>query len=162
MRKGIAAFLSILVCFQGVAWAAPSCERPQDAMAVHVAAIQQQMMVAALVCHDVQAYNGFVLSHQSALQASDRTLQAFFLTANLQTGFDDYNAFKTERANAFSLRSLHDPQFCDQVNANFMAAEGRPLEAVVAEQPYPAETGAIQCDMPALGAPTTEAELTRR
>lgn len=162
MRKSIAAFLSTLVCFQGLAWAAPSCERPQDALAVHVAAIQQEMMVAALVCHEVRAYNDFVLSHQAALQASDRTLQAFFLASNIHTGFDDYNAFKTERANAFSLRSLHDPQFCDQVNANFTAAEGRPLEAVVAEQPYPTEMGAIQCDMPAMGSPTTEAELTRR
>lgn len=162
MRKGIAVLLSVLVSAQGaVCWAAPNCERPQDALALRASAMQQEMMVAALVCHDIEAYNHFVLGHRSELQNSDRALQAFFLSNNIKSGFEDYNAFKTERANAFSLRSLRDPQFCEQMNADFKASEDRPLEALLAELPFPADTGSISCTAPYTRPATTEAELTQ-
>ena len=69
MRKSVAAALALIMPYQALAGAA--CERPQDAMAIHTAALQQEMMVAALICHQVAAYNEFVVSHQSALQESD-------------------------------------------------------------------------------------------
>jgi len=34
------------------ALAAASCEQPQDVVAIHTAALQQEMMVAALMCRD--------------------------------------------------------------------------------------------------------------
>ena len=68
----------VLSLLAGNAWAAGSCVRPQDVTALRTAALQQQLMVAALTCHDVAAYNRFVISHQGALQVSDKALMDFF------------------------------------------------------------------------------------
>ena len=143
--SGLAAFIFFLLC--GQVWAAASCTRPQDAMAVRTAAVQQEMMVAALTCYDVDAYNRFVISHQGELQESDKALMDFFLQQDAQTGFDDYNFFKTELANASSLRSVRDPQFCRRANANFAVVLGRsePLAQLLVELPYPVATGSVRC-----------------
>jgi CHASE1-domain containing sensor protein len=133
----------VLICTQ--TWAAPVCDRPADATALRTAALQQEMMVGALVCKAAGAYNGFVVSHQSALQASDRVLMAFFISANPRGGFDDYNLFKTELANNASLRAIHDMAFCARVAANFEAAAGRPLEQVLTSLPNPVGTGNVAC-----------------
>ena len=116
-------------------------------MAVRVAALQQEMMVAAFMCHDIAAYNRFVLSHQHELQESDKALMDFFLQQNTQTAFGDYNLFKTELANVSSFRSVSDPQFCPRINANFGATLGRkePLAQLLSELPYPVETGSVSC-----------------
>ena len=129
------------------ALAAPYCTRPQDAMAVLTAAVQQEMMVAAFMCHDVAAYNHFVLSHRPELQDSDKALMDFFTQASAQTGFDDYNLFKTELANASSLRSVSDRQFCRRANSDFEVALGRDesLAQVLSELPYSVETGSVRC-----------------
>jgi len=144
-------WLAALVCplLVGNALAAPYCTRPQDAMAVQTAAVQQEMMVAALMCHDVAAYNHFVLSHRPELQDSDKALMDFFTQGNAQTGFDDYNLFKTELANASSLRSVSDRQFCRRANADFEVALGRDesLAQLLSELPYSVETGSIRCPM---------------
>ena len=125
----------------------PYCTQPQDAVAVRAAAVQQEMMVAAFMCRDVASYNRFVISHQIELQQTDKILMDFFVQNDAQTGFDDYNLFKTELANASSLRSVRDPQFCRRVNANFAAALGRSesLARVLLELPYSVETGSVRC-----------------
>jgi len=144
-KIGGAAFALFL--FSGNAWAGAACARPQDAMAVRVAALQQEMMVAAFMCHDIAAYNRFVISHQSELQDSDRALMDFFLQQSAQTGFGDYNLFKTELANVSSLRSVSDPLFCRRINANFRVALGGKgsLAQVLSDLPYPVETGSVSC-----------------
>jgi hypothetical protein len=116
-------------------------------MAVRTAALQQEMMVAAFMCHDIAAYNRFVISHQGELQESDKALMTFFLQQNAQTGLGDYNLFKTELANVSSLRSVSDPQFCRRINANFGVALGRkePLAQLLSELPFPVETGSVSC-----------------
>ena len=98
MRKALVAAATVLA--QVPAWASPACERPEDAAAIHTAALQQELMVAAFLCHDVAAYNDFVLSHQTALQDSDRALMAYFERQSPGAAFDAYNLFKTELANA--------------------------------------------------------------
>jgi hypothetical protein len=145
MRKSIAVLSAAFAFICTQAWAQPVCERPADAAALRTAALQQEMMVAALLCKASGAYNEFVLSHRAALQESDRTLMAFFVTANPRGGFDDYNLYKTELANNASLRSLHDTLFCTRVAANFEAAAGRPLEQVLTSLPSPVGTGNIAC-----------------
>ncbi len=142
MRKTTASVAAVLVFSSANA----SCDRPQDALAVQTAALQQEMMVAAFMCRDIGAYNAFVISHQAALQDADRTLLAFFQQASPQTGFDDYNFYKTELANTSSLRSVRDPQFCYRVNANFAAAVGRTLEQTLSVVPYPVDTGSARCN----------------
>lgn len=153
-RLGCAAFTFFL--FSGNVWAAAYCARPQDVMAVRVAALQQEMMVAAFMCHDIAAYNRFVISHQGELQESDKALMNFFLQLNAETGLGDYNLFKTELANVSSFRSVNDPQFCRRINANFGVALGRkePLAQLLSELPYPVETGSVSC-MPYVARSTT-------
>ena len=144
-RAGCVAFTLFLL--SGNVSAAATCARPQDALAVRIAALQQEMMVAAFMCRDVSAYNRFVISHQGELQESDKALMDFFLQQNAGTGSDDYNLFKTELANVSSLRSVSDPQFCRRINANFGVALGRkePLAQLLSELPYPVETGSVSC-----------------
>ena len=139
------AVLISLLC--GNAGAEGYCESPQDALAVRTAALQQEMMVAAFICHDIAAYNRFVLSHQSELQETDKALMSFFLLQNSLTGGDDYNFYKTELANASSLRSVRDPQFCRRVNADFNIALGGygSLAQLLPALPYPVETGSVRC-----------------
>lgn len=145
MRRGLIACIATLCWAAGAVWALPLCQRPEDAAAVQMAALQQEMVVAALVCREVAAYNHFVLSHRAALQESDRVLLAFFRTANALSGDADYNLFKTELANGSSLRSATDRYFCARAKANFRAAANRPLGDFLRVVPYPADTGSVQC-----------------
>ena len=60
------------------AWAA-GCATPSEAAALKTAVIQQELMVAALQCHETAAYNRFVMNYRGELQASDATLKSFFV-----------------------------------------------------------------------------------
>ena len=75
-RASIAALSLSLMA--STAWAADICARAPDIVALQVAALQQQLMVAALTCDDVSLYNSFVITYQEELLASDEKLQAFF------------------------------------------------------------------------------------
>lgn len=143
MRKLIAATVALALTAGEVE--AAVCAAPDDVVAIHTAALQQEMMVAAFMCRDVAAYNNFVLSHQAALQDADRFLMAFFERTSPQNAFDSYNLYKTELANAASLASVRDGRFCQHVNADFAAATGRPLDQVLAAVPFPADTGSVFC-----------------
>ena len=109
----------------GQAMAAGICARPPEALALKTAAMQQEMMVAALYCNDVKPYNHFVLSHQRELQASDAMLLSYFKRADgARAGESAYHAYKTGLANDFSLAGLHGMQgFCAAANAAFDAAD---------------------------------------
>jgi len=111
----------------GQVMAAGICARPQEAMALKTAAMQQEMMVAALYCNDVKPYNHFVLSHQHELQESDAMLMAYFKRADgPRAGETAYHAYKTGLANDFSLAGLHGMQaFCATANAAFDTAESQ-------------------------------------
>lgn len=152
MRKAVVSAPVVLALIASEA-AAASCEQPQDVVAIHTAALQQDMMVAAFMCRDVDAYNAFVFSHQGALQDSDRALMAFFERTAPGRAFDAYNLFKTDLANASSLRSTRDPWFCARADANYRAAAGRTLEQLLAQTPYPVATGAVDCPWAASPAP---------
>lgn len=143
LKTGVAA---LTVCWlAGNAMAATRCVEPQDLTALQIAALQQQLMVAALTCHDVAAYNGFVISHRPELQASDRALLRFF--RNAQKGDDGYNAYKTKLANDSSLRSVRDGRFCPNADAAFSDARAfkGSLAELVAQQPSRVATGYAPC-----------------
>lgn len=110
----------------GQAMAVNPCARPEEAFALKTAAMQQEMMVAALYCDDVKHYNHFVVLHQRELQDSDAKLMSYFKRANGErAGEAAYHAYKTGLANDFSLTGLHGMQaFCSAVNAAFDTAEG--------------------------------------
>ena len=122
--------------------------------ALQAAALQQQLMVAALTCHDVADYNRFVTSYRGELQKSDQALMDFFLRQEVHKGADGYNAYKTRLANASSLRSLRDPRFCRSAKVAFDVALKRKgsLAELASERPSLIETGYTSC-VP--GAPET-------
>lgn len=126
-------------------------------MALKAAALQQELMVAALSCGDVVAYNRFVVSHQRELQDSDATLLGYFQRAGQRTGTDSYNSYKTALANGFSLASLRGGrEFCYAADAAFgeaLNARDPSLAAFVSAQPV-AETA----DHPACGESRDKAE----
>jgi hypothetical protein len=110
------------------------CVNRDDMSVLRTAAMQQELMVAALTCHDVGRYNRFVVSHQGELIDSDDRLKAFFIRRG---GEARYHTFKTELANDASLRSIRETEsFCADARARFELAE-RPisLAAFVAHEP---------------------------
>jgi hypothetical protein len=121
-KTAIAGAVMCTVATQAWAAAAP-CARPIEMQAIRTAAIQQELMVAALSCDAVPRYNQFVTHFQGDLQAADRALQAFFRRMNARTGTADYHAFKTRMANASSRKSIaHITNFCDGAEALFVTA----------------------------------------
>ena len=118
------------------AWGA-SCVNSDDLFALGTAAIQQELMVAAFTCNDVARYNRFVVSHQSELIDSDSRLKAFFVHRGGQRGEAGYHTYKTELANAASLRSVRRAaSFCAHANEEFdLAAQSANLSEFVGAQP---------------------------
>ena len=153
LKTGAAAALALSLV-AGNAWAAASCARPQDIKALQAAALQQQLMVAALTCHATADYNRFVTSYRSELLESDHALMNFFLRQDAHKGADGYNAYKTRLANDASLGSLHDPRFCRSAKIAFDVALKRKgsLTELTSERPSLIDTGYTSC-MP--GAPET-------
>jgi hypothetical protein len=110
-----------LVAMAGQSWAAGSCAKPGEALALKTAAMQQELMVAALYCNDVGLYNRFVVSYQHELQDEDATLLAYFQRGH--GGSSAYHAYKTALANDFSLSGLHGMQaYCSAANVAFDTA----------------------------------------
>ncbi len=137
------------VCLLGSskALADADCAAPQDLSALETAALQQQLMVAALTCRNVADYNNFVISHQTALQESDQVLLHFFVAQDDRNGTANYSTYKTRLANDASLRSLHDPLFCASARAAFdvaLAFHGS-LAQLVSIQPSLVATGYKSC-----------------
>jgi hypothetical protein len=148
--RAIVAALAILTV---PAVAAGRCETPDETNALHAAALQQEMMVAAFQCADVASYNNFVLAHRPALQDADRALMAYFQrTASAPS--DAYNLYKTELANASSLRFSTDRGFCARMRADFRtAAANTSLNQILAEVPYTVDTGSVVCPWSARAVP---------
>jgi hypothetical protein len=114
---------SVLALFAmvGQSWAAGSCARPTEAMALKTAAMQQELMVAALYCNDVGLYNRFVVSYQHELQDSDAALLTYFQHGH--GGSMAYHSYKTALANDFSLSGLHGMQaYCSAAATAFDTA----------------------------------------
>lgn len=146
--KGCTAALA-LCAFATQAWAGDACLRPQDANALKTAALQQELMVAALTCNDITLYNHFVVSYRGELQQSDQALQAYFVRADGRGGIADYHAYKTRMANQSSLDSLHNQDYCTNAKMAFDGAlegEKTTLADVVAAQPVSGTDDFIPCE----------------
>ena len=114
--------------------AASTCAGANDLAAFRTAAVQQQLMVAALTCHDVDAYNRFVLAYQPELQKSDADLKAYFVRRGSEA---DYDTFKTKLANLSSLSDIaNGPAYCANAGAAFDMAlrSHQALSSFVADQ----------------------------
>ena len=113
---------------------ADRCATSSEMATLKVAAFQQQLMVAALTCHKIGAYNRFVRSYRPALQRSDHDMLRLFVKLDGTDGDADYNAYKTRLANLAVLRNnASGGAYCHQAGADFAAASSnrRPLAEFV-------------------------------
>jgi hypothetical protein len=102
---------------------AAACATPNEAAALRTAVIQQELMVAALQCHETAAYNRFVIGYQGELQTSDAILKSFFVRRGGEHGEAGYDTFKTKAANLSALEQARNGQaFCADAHALFAAA----------------------------------------
>lgn len=142
---------SILANVCAAAERSAGCANPADMYAVRAAAVQQNLMVAALSCHAVPEYNRFVTRYRPELQASDHQLETFFRRLYGQSGTAHYHAFKTRLANASSLESINKGMtYCADAQASFDLALSRgrmTLTAFLAAQPSRAEEDFSSCEI---------------
>lgn len=102
---------------------AASCASPVEASALKTAVLQQELMVAALQCHESGAYNRFVNTFRPELQTSDAALKAFFVRRGGEHGEAGYDAFKTKAANLSALEEARDAgAFCADAHVLYQAA----------------------------------------
>jgi hypothetical protein len=157
MKKPLATFAASVLfghSLVSVAWA--ECVSASDRAALRTAAVQQELMVAALQCHAVNEYNRFVLSHQPELISSDHALEAYFQRGDKARGTATYNKYKTELANGASLRSSQDPDaFCDAAGRAFdIALEPLSLREIVASVDLKSGRAGEYCPVLADNGPT--------
>jgi hypothetical protein len=121
MKRAVATLVMGVMMASPVTGVRARCaDANEDLAPLKTAALQQELMVAALSCHAVRAYNRFVRNHQAELLDADAALLTYFARHNGDGGTAGYNAFKTERANAASLRSAQDSEaFCYDADAEF-------------------------------------------
>lgn len=140
--RPIVAAMSGLACslLLNPAMAAESCVSPSDAMALKTAAVQQQLMVAAFMCHDAGAYNDFVHAYQADLQQSDASLKSYFVHRLGRRGEAAYDTYKTKAANVSALSQARNTgAFCGEADRLFAEArENRAsLRSFVEDAPSP-------------------------
>jgi hypothetical protein len=104
--------------------AAPRCAKPEEVSAIQAAMIQQELMVAALTCNEVEHFNAFQTSYGPELRSSDSRLEKMFRRLyGGGRGEAQYHAFKTRLANHSSMRSIHDNVgYCRDARTAFEAA----------------------------------------
>jgi hypothetical protein len=122
-RAGVGAIALAMVTAATGAIGAPRCASSDEVTAIQAAAIQQQLMVAALTCNQVEHFNAFQTSYGKELRRSDAALQRMFHRLYAGRGEAEYHAFKTRLANNSSIRSIHDnPGYCRDAGMVFDAA----------------------------------------
>jgi hypothetical protein len=100
------------------------CARPVEVSAIQAAAIQQELMVAALTCNEISRFNAFQTSYSQELRSSDAALEKMFKRLfGAGSGEAQYHAFKTRLANNSSMRSIsNNPDYCHVAGQVFDAA----------------------------------------
>lgn len=124
-RKTAAGLISLAVLAIGTqGQAAQRCAKTEEVTAIQAAAIQQELMVAALTCNEVTNFNTFQTSFGPELRAYDATLERMFKRLyGGGHGEAEYHAFKTRLANHSSMRSITDnPSYCQEARDVFAAA----------------------------------------
>jgi len=119
---GVACIAALAVNANAVG--APRCARPDEVTAIQAAMIQQELMVAALTCNEVQHFNAFQTSYGPELRVADATLARMFKRLYRGArGEAEYHAFKTRLANHSSMRSIrNNPDYCREAGEAFAAA----------------------------------------
>lgn len=120
-QSGVIAFAMAAVATG--AMAGPKCATTDEVTAIQASAIQQQLMVAALTCNQVDHFNAFQIAYSKELRRSDASLAHMFHRLYGGRGESEYHAFKTRLANNSSIRSIHDNEaYCRDAGMVFEAA----------------------------------------
>jgi len=126
VKAGALSLAGMLVA--GNALAAPSskCAKADEVTAIQAAAVQQELMVAALTCDQITNFNAFQTGFGPELRTSDATLLKMFKRIfGGRQGESEFHAFKTRLANDSSIREIHDNQaYCKEAADVFAAALG--------------------------------------
>lgn len=125
MSKTICAMIAVLALNIGptARALASECASADEATALKTAVMQQEMMVAALQCHEADAYNRFVVAYRPELQSSDAALKTFFVRQGGARGEAGYDTFKTKAANLSALEQARNAHgFCTDAHALLTAA----------------------------------------
>ena len=124
MKVGAWSLAGIMLAGPAVAKPVEKCAKPDEVTAIQTAAIQQELMVAALTCNQITNFNAFQTGYSRELQASDATLHKMFKRIfGSRPGEDQFHAFKTRMANDSSIRSIHDNAgYCHEADTVFAAA----------------------------------------
>ena len=129
------------------AHAAASCWNPQQVAAAKVRDLQSRLMVATMRCRamgiDVlPAYNEFVRTNRTTIQAANSVIKARFTTGFAMRGQFEYDRFTTSLANAYGADAT-STEICHDTEARAreaVAAKGdanRLLEIVESMGPTP-------------------------
>ena len=123
VKAGALSLAGILVAGNAFA-ASGKCAKANEVTAIQAAAVQQELMVAALTCDQVANFNAFQTGFGPELRSSDATLYKMFKRIfGARQGEGQFHAFKTRMANDSSIRSIHDNQgYCKEAASVFAAA----------------------------------------
>jgi hypothetical protein len=106
--------------------ATSNCANVDEVSALQTAAVQQELMDAALGCgaDAVQKFNAFQTSYSTELRRSDKTLLSMFKRVyGSSRGDAQYNLFKTNMASKAEIRRVHGlGDFCAAADLVFAAA----------------------------------------
>jgi hypothetical protein len=137
LNAGTIALISLSLFGAGAQAATSLCTTPEELAALRTAAVQQELMVAGLTCHAIDAYNGFVIAYRPELQKSDADLKAYFVRRDGPRGEAEYDTFKTKLANLSSLSDIANSSgYCASTRAAFDLAmrDRQGLASFVADQ----------------------------
>jgi hypothetical protein len=103
-----------------------SCADPSEVSALQTAAVQQELMDAALGCGEqaMHNFNAFQTAYGPELRSSDKTLLTLFKRVyGPVRGDAAYNLFKTNMASKAEIRRVHQiNDFCRSADLVFAAA----------------------------------------
>jgi hypothetical protein len=170
VKAGAISLAGMLVAGNALAASSGKCARPDEITAIQAAAVQQELMVAALTCDQVANFNAFQTGFGPELRSSDATLLKMFRRIfGGRQGEAQFHAFKTRLANDSSIREIRDNQaYCKETADVFAAAlsPSKPtlaafVSGVTIEEQSPVDSCSIRVasSLPGLSAASGDANV---
>jgi hypothetical protein len=124
VKAGALSLAGMLAAGPALAASSGKCAKADEVTAIQVAAVQQELMVAALTCDQVTNFNAFQTGFGPELRTSDATLHKMFKRIfGAKQGEAEFHAFKTRMANDSSMRSINDNRaYCQEAAGVFASA----------------------------------------
>lgn len=115
--------LLLIALFYANSTLAYPCAKPEEMEAIHVRALQTELMMAGLSCNGKRHYSNFVRKNQRELKEYAQSMRGYFVRnfgGNAESKMDE---FVTALANESSKKSMQTGQksFCSNANNLFKA-----------------------------------------